>query len=54
VEVADGLYSALFRRGRPGWSGREVASALREAVMVARAVDLDMPLLWAQFVHYGV
>jgi hypothetical protein len=30
-----------------------VALALREAVMAVRAEDMDMPLNWAQFVHFG-
>jgi hypothetical protein len=31
----------------------EGASALQEAVMAVRAEDINMPLNWAQFVHYG-
>jgi hypothetical protein len=53
VVVAERLYTSLFAAGRKGWSGGEVASALREAVMAVRAAEMDMPLLWAQFVHYG-
>jgi CHAT domain-containing protein len=53
VNVAKALYASLFGRGWTRWSGREVASALREAVIAVRAADMDMPLLWAQFVHYG-
>jgi hypothetical protein len=30
-----------------------VARALHEAVITLRAKDLDMPLNWAQFVHFG-
>jgi hypothetical protein len=30
-----------------------VARALQEAVMAVRAQDLEMPLNWAQFVHFG-
>jgi hypothetical protein len=34
--------------------GRAVASALQDAVMTVRAHDPEMPLDWAQFVHFGV
>ena len=54
VEVACGFYSSLFRHeGVPELESRRVALALREAVMVVRAEDMDMPLNWAQFVHFG-
>jgi CHAT domain-containing protein len=54
VEVASGFYSSLFRHeGVPELESRRVALALREAVMVVRAKDMDMPLNWAQFVHFG-
>ena len=53
VEVADGFYSALFRQGESLWEKGEMALALREAVMSVRAEDMEMPLNWAQFVHYG-
>jgi CHAT domain-containing protein len=54
VEVARGFYSSLFRQGGVRWSNREVAVALREAIMSVRERDLKQPLNWAQFVHYGV
>ncbi|MBE3048129.1 hypothetical protein IMZ48_37615 [Candidatus Bathyarchaeota archaeon] len=53
VEVAGGFYAELLR-SEQWWGEGGVASALREAVMRQRAVDRRMPLLWAQFVHYGV
>jgi CHAT domain-containing protein len=53
VGVASGFYSSLLQKGATGGGGREVASALREAVMAARATDMAMPLVWAPFVHYG-
>jgi CHAT domain-containing protein len=54
VEVASGFYSSLFRHeGVPELESRRVAWALQEAVMVVRAKDMDMPLNWAQFVHFG-
>jgi CHAT domain-containing protein len=53
VDVASQFYSALFRQGGALWERGEVALALREAVMLARAEDIEMPLVWAQFVHYG-
>lgn len=53
VEVASRFYSSLLGRGVAGWDGREVASALWEAVMTVRAAEMSMPPAWAQFVHYG-
>ncbi|KAM0710543.1 hypothetical protein Q7P35_002214 [Cladosporium inversicolor] len=54
VEVACHFYSSLFaHKGSPVTEGRSVAWALHEAVMAVRAEDMDMPLDWAQFVHYG-
>ncbi|KAI0854039.1 CHAT domain-containing protein [Daldinia vernicosa] len=53
VEVAKRFYRSLFQQRAAGWEGREVASALREAVMAAREADMKMPLEWAQFVHFG-
>ncbi|KAI1741794.1 CHAT domain-containing protein [Xylaria scruposa] len=53
VEVASGFYRSLFQQKSTGWSGREVAWAVHEAVMAARKVDMEMPLEWAQFVHFG-
>ena len=54
VEVARDFYSSLFRQGGAQWESREVAMALREAIMKIRARDFGQPLNWAQFVHYGV
>jgi tetratricopeptide (TPR) repeat protein len=54
VEVASDFYSSLFEnKGVPELESRRVAWALREAVMAVRAEDMDMPLNWAQFVHFG-
>jgi tetratricopeptide (TPR) repeat protein len=54
VEVARVFYSSLFKhKGVPELESRRVAWALREAVMKVRAKDMDMPLNWAQFVHFG-
>lgn len=53
VYVAKEFYGSLLRRDGAGWTDRDVASALREAVMVVKTADFDMPLNWAQFVHYG-
>jgi CHAT domain-containing protein len=54
VQVTSGFYSKLFEDGGMSEIGdRQVACALREAVMAVRAQDLDMPLNWAQFVHFG-
>ncbi len=52
VEVASRFYSLLLHR-KTNWSAREVALALREAVMAVRATEMEVPLVWAQFVHYG-
>ena len=52
VEIASGFYGSLFRKGT-GWNGREVASAVWEAIMAVRELEMDMPLAWAQFVHFG-
>ncbi|EXM12961.1 hypothetical protein FOTG_18569 [Fusarium oxysporum f. sp. vasinfectum 25433] len=35
------------------WGDRDVALALRDAVMEVRKTELSMPLAWAQFVHFG-
>ncbi|KAL9563957.1 hypothetical protein ACKAV7_011992 [Fusarium commune] len=53
VEVAKRFYSLVLQQNQSVISN-EVASAVQEAVMAVRAEDLDMPLNWAQFVHYGV
>jgi CHAT domain-containing protein len=54
LQVAGGFYKSLMRRRAMGWDGRDVASALREAVMaVQRTERKPRPLAWAQFVHYG-
>jgi hypothetical protein len=53
VEVATSFYSSLFsQEGQPRFEGRQVALALQKAVMAVRAADMDMPLNWAQFVHF--
>jgi CHAT domain-containing protein len=55
VQVASGFYSRLFGHGSvQDMGGRAVASALQDAVMTVRAHDPEMPLDWAQFVHFGV
>lgn len=51
VEVADGFYQSLLRRR--SWDGQAVACAVREAVTAVREADMDAPLVWAQFVHFG-
>ncbi|KAK2601561.1 hypothetical protein QQS21_004879 [Conoideocrella luteorostrata] len=53
VEVAKRFYSLVLRGSQLAINNNEVASALQGAVMAVRAGDLDMPLNWAQFVHYG-
>jgi hypothetical protein len=44
VEVASRFYSSLFRQEELWWKSGEVALALREAVIAARADDISMPL----------
>ena len=53
VEVARRFYSSVLQRSWSATGNGEVASALQEAVMAVRAEDINMPLNWAQFVHYG-
>jgi CHAT domain-containing protein len=54
VKVATRSYSSLFKHGgMSAAGGRRVAEALHGAVMAVRAGDMDMPLNWAQFVHFG-
>jgi tetratricopeptide (TPR) repeat protein len=52
VEVAGGFYKSLLRN-ETRWDGREIAMAVRDAVMKVREADMEMPLVWAQFVHFG-
>ncbi|EWZ86328.1 hypothetical protein FOWG_09905 [Fusarium oxysporum f. sp. lycopersici MN25] len=52
VEVAKRFYSLVLQQNQ-SVINNEVSSALHEAVMAVRVEDLDMPLNWAQFVHYG-
>ncbi|KAH6883559.1 CHAT domain-containing protein [Thelonectria olida] len=52
VEVAGRFYRSLLRGKTTCWDGREVALALRDAVMEVRKTELKMPLAWAQFVHF--
>ncbi|KAH7131154.1 CHAT domain-containing protein [Dactylonectria macrodidyma] len=53
VEVAGRFYRSLLRGKTTCWGDREVALALRDAVMEVRKTELRMPLAWAQFVHFG-
>ncbi|KJZ74126.1 hypothetical protein HIM_06575 [Hirsutella minnesotensis 3608] len=53
VDVARGFYHSLLGRGGLGWRDADVALALNEALAAVRCTDSDMPLNWAQFVHYG-
>lgn len=53
VQVASTFYERLFDVGNQNWTSRQVAMALREAMLTIRKEDMDMPLLWAPFVHYG-
>ncbi|KAH6874579.1 CHAT domain-containing protein [Thelonectria olida] len=53
VEVAGRFYRSLLRGRTTCWGDREVALALRDAVMEVRKTELTMPLAWAQFVHFG-
>ena len=53
VEVASGFYSSLFGQRKSRWQDEQMAAALRETVMKVREEDMELPLDWAQFVHYG-
>ncbi|KAM0512192.1 hypothetical protein ACHAPE_009122 [Trichoderma viride] len=52
IKVATKFYSLVLSPEGDKVS-HEPARALRDAVMALRDEDPDMPLLWAQFVHYG-
>ncbi|KAK4246224.1 CHAT domain-containing protein [Corynascus novoguineensis] len=51
ADVASKFYQSL--QGAIRWDGRAVAYAVREAVLAAREAEMEMPLAWAQFVHFG-
>jgi hypothetical protein len=51
--VASVFYQTLFGHHESRWEEGQMAAALRKAVMAVRADDMEMPLNWAQFVHYG-
>lgn len=51
--VASKFYSSLLETSVRDWDGQRVAEALRDATLSVREAELAMPLLWAQFVHYG-
>lgn len=54
VEVASRFYRSLLqRRMGTGWDGRDIASAIQNAAMAVREAEMNMPLMWAQFVHFG-
>jgi tetratricopeptide (TPR) repeat protein len=52
VEVATGFYESLLKNDMR-WDGRNIAMAVRDAVMKVREAEIEMPLAWAQFVHFG-
>ncbi|KAK4244031.1 CHAT domain-containing protein [Corynascus novoguineensis] len=51
ADVASKFYESL--QGGKRWDGRAVAWAVREAVLAVREAEMEMPLVWAQFVHFG-
>lgn len=51
VEVASRFYASVLHP-REWDSGTDPAAALQKAVMAVRASEPNMPLNWAQFVHY--
>ncbi|WZH47126.1 CHAT domain-containing protein [Fusarium acuminatum] len=53
VDIARRFYTSILQQNQPAIQDNKVASTLREAVMAVRAADINMPLNWAQFVHYG-
>jgi hypothetical protein len=54
VQVVSLFYSYLFdQSGVSHPEARALACALQEAVKAIHADDMDMPLNWAQFVHFG-
>jgi CHAT domain-containing protein len=53
VNVAKDFYTALLGRAM-WWEGGNVGEVMRGAVMKLRAQQIDRPLIWAPFVHYGI
>ncbi|KAK4207056.1 CHAT domain-containing protein [Rhypophila decipiens] len=53
VEVASGFYTTLLGKRGMRWHNDDVAAALLKTVNMARENERNMPLNWAQFVHYG-
>ncbi|KAJ2974621.1 hypothetical protein NQ176_g5957 [Zarea fungicola] len=53
LKVAARFYRKLLRSCGTEWSNFDIALALHEAVLVVREKELDMPLKWAPFVHFG-
>jgi hypothetical protein len=50
--IAVGFYRILLKKSTDS-DELDVVSIFREVVMAARDEDREMPLTWAQFVHYG-
>lgn len=53
VTIARQSYTSLLQQSLPDLPNRTVAVVLQEAVLAVREANLNMPLKWAQFVHYG-
>ena len=53
VKVAGEFYRLLLRPGATGRDRGAVAAAIQGAVLKLRDEFMDVPLFWAQFVHYG-
>jgi hypothetical protein len=53
VELTRGFYSFLFGQEESAWQDKQMAAAVREAVMEVRAKHMKMPLNWVHFIHYG-
>jgi CHAT domain-containing protein len=53
VDVASEFYRLLLLQRGNGGQGKEVAATVQKAVLSVREENRELPLYWAQFVHYG-
>ncbi|KAF2722835.1 hypothetical protein K431DRAFT_283659 [Polychaeton citri CBS 116435] len=53
VDVAKQFYDSILSHGGENAQQRDIALALQNAVLKIREEDMDMPLNWAPFVHFG-
>lgn len=53
IDVAHGFYASLVKQEALLLNSTDIAAALHTSLMKLRLKEWRMPLLWAQFVHYG-